>query len=69
MKVRWYKITERLPDDCRDVLAYLSDGRMMSVCYLNNEWCGRLSWFTSTLITHWTDLPDAPEPLKDNEKW
>ena len=61
----WISVTERLPEDDRDVLAYSSIGeesRIYPACYSNGVWfdCVFNAPATGT-TTHWMPLPEPPK--------
>ena len=61
----WISVTERLPEDDSDVLAYSSIGeesRIYPACYSNGVWfdCVFNAPATDT-TTHWMPLPDPPK--------
>lgn len=55
---KWVPVTERLPDQCMDILACYRDGHILMGSAI------RL-WIEEDLedgkITHWMPLPDGPE--------
>jgi hypothetical protein len=64
---RWIACSERMPDDDIDVLAWVADGFFDGRCYIVSR-AG--DWFvdddarTVSRVTHWMDLPEAPEEAK-----
>ena len=61
----WISVTERLPEDDRDVLAYSSIGeesRIYPACYSNGVWfdCVFNAPATDT-TTHWMPIPQPPK--------
>lgn len=66
---RWIPVTERMPDDCVDVLACLQCGDCVVAVKSGPIWRER---FTNIRledgdITHWMPLPEPPKEVKDNE--
>ena len=63
-KPRWIPVTERLPEDGSDVLAYL-DSRITAANYYKETWqdcvMGRLYLTEEGLVTHWMPLPEPPK--------
>lgn len=63
-KPRWIPVTERLPEDGSDVLAYL-DSRITAANYYKETWqdcvMGRLYLTEEGFVTHWMPLPEPPK--------
>ena len=62
---KWISVTERLPEDDSDVLAYLRDGdegRIYPANYAKGVWfdCIFASSANNT-TTHWMPLPEPPK--------
>ena len=61
----WISVTERLPQDDSDVLAYLSIGKESRICpaiYAKGVWFDCIFDMPVTEnVTHWMPLPLAPE--------
>ena len=61
---QWAACSERMPDDDIEVLAWVADGFFDGHCYIVSR-AG--DWFvdddarTVSGVTHWMDLPEAPE--------
>lgn len=58
-KTRWIPVTERLPDQCMDILVCYRDGHI----FMGTAMCD--DWIEEDLedgqITHWMPLPEGPE--------
>lgn len=61
---RWIPVTERLPEDGSDVLAYL-DSRITAANYYKETWqdcvMGRLYLTEEGVVTHWMPIPEPPK--------
>lgn len=74
-KPRWVSVTERLPSPMRAVLVYAPYKHNIFMAYVQgNKWyvwgpdeycCQR--WPEYHAITHWMNLPQDPEPPKEEE--
>ena len=67
-KPRWIPVTDRLPEDGSDVLAYLKyadNSRIAAANYYKGTWqdclMGRLYLTEEGFVTHWMPLPEPPE--------
>ena len=67
-KPKWIPVTDRLPEDGSDVLAYLkyADNRRIAAAnYYKGTWqdciMGRLYLTEEGFVTHWRPLPEPPE--------
>ena len=64
-KPRWVSVTERLPEDGSDVLAYVDNSRITAVNYYKETWqdcvTGRLYLMEEGFVTHWMPLPEPPK--------
>lgn len=62
---RWIPVTERLPKDNSNVLAYLrmgEEGRIYPAFYAHGMWFDRVfSNPTTKSTTHWMPLPEPPK--------
>lgn len=68
---RWIPVTERLPEDCADVLALVTG--LYGKCSFERApmlcaWFGKDGWFCNEYpnwdnpgVTHWMPLPEGPE--------
>lgn len=61
---KWIPVSERLPDDDSDVLAFLRIGeesRIYPACYAKGVWWDCIFNTPATkTTTHWMPLPEAP---------
>ena len=64
----WIPVTQRLPEDGSDVLAYLKcadNSRIAAANYYKGTWqdciMGRLYLTEEGFVTHWMPLPELPE--------
>jgi len=72
---RWISVTERLPEDGSDVLAYLKydevAGRITAANYDKGMWqdCVMASLYRTEegVVTHWMPLPEPPKEEKKND--
>jgi len=67
-KGEWIPVTERLPEDGSDVLAYLKNAdnsRIAAANYYKGTWqdcvMGRLYLTEEGFVTHWMPLPEPPK--------
>lgn len=67
-KGKWISVTERLPEDGSDVLAYLkyaNNSRIAAANYYKGTWqdcvMGRLYLTEEGFVTHWMPLPEPPK--------
>lgn len=68
-KPRWIPVTERLPEDGKDVLCWISNKRRPGQgygtvgCYnsIVTLWDLDADWASSLDITHWRTLPEPPK--------
>ena len=67
-KPKWIPVTERLPEDGSDVLAYLKyadNSRIAAANYYKGTWqdcvMGRLYLTEEGFVTHWMPLPEPPQ--------
>ena len=67
-KPKWIPVTDRLPEDGSDVLAYLKyadNSRIAAANYYKGTWqdciMGRLYLTEEGFVTHWMPLPEPPE--------
>ena len=63
---RWSPVSERLPEDGSNVLAYYDnkiEQRMFACVYEDGEWFYRMLYTTTVFkyITHWMPLPEPPQ--------
>ena len=63
---RWIPVSERLPEDGSNVLAYYDnkiEQRMFACVYEDGEWFYRMLYTTTVFkyITHWMPLPEPPQ--------
>lgn len=65
--MNWISITDKLPQDIDNVLAYSTcsndENVRVEVAYFDretNEWCGAPKYFLKD-ITHWMPLPEPPK--------
>lgn len=61
---KWIPVTERLPDDGDDVLAYLSDeyeSRIFPANYDHGIWFDCNLNVSQSSVTHWMLIPEAPQ--------
>jgi hypothetical protein len=63
---KWIPVTERLPEEDKDVLAfcYWHESWQVQVCHLSSNWNGQ--WYTSVagqwvIVSHWQYLPQPPK--------
>lgn len=65
MMPRWIHVTERLPEDGSDVLAYVNNSRITAANYDKGTWqdcvMGRLYLTEEGFVTHWMPLPEPPK--------
>ena len=69
---RWIPVSERLPDDGSDILAYCDDGeesRIVACNYDNGVWfdCVFNTLMIIKNITHWMPLPKPPKKEGEQE--
>lgn len=63
---RWIPVTERLPEDKKDVLAVVRYRNGTAgvnqgwYSYLNEQWCIGI-FETNAPVTHWMPLPEPPK--------
>ena len=62
----WIPVSERLPEEGKDVLAfcYWHESWEVQVCHLSSNWSGQ--WYTSiagqwVVVSHWQYLPQPPK--------
>ena len=67
-KSKWILVTDRLPEDGSDVLAYLKyadNSRIAAANYYKGTWqdcvMGRLYLTEEGFVTHWMPLPEQPQ--------
>jgi hypothetical protein len=65
--ITWIPVAERLPDDDTTVLLALADGDVITGWHeggdsvFPREWRDVTGWQITQGVTHWADLPAAPE--------
>jgi hypothetical protein len=58
----WVSVEESLPEEYKKVLTYREDGEIRIDLMINkNLWLFELDEWEWDKITHWMDLPSAPE--------
>ena len=57
-RTRWIPVTERLPEKDGDCMVYFNDGHMYVLRYYK-----KVGFFQRD-VTHWSELPPAPEEVK-----
>ena len=60
----WIPGTERLPDDCGDVIVFSRHGDTSAVglAYrIKDRWCCPYDTYIGEYVTHWMPLPTPPE--------
>ena len=60
-KPKWIPVSERLPDECKDVLVYRITGCEVTCCtdIKNRKWFG--DEICCYEVTHWMPLPEPPK--------
>lgn len=56
---KWVPVTERLPDQCMDILVVYRDGHILMGTAMCDDWIEED--LEDRKITHWMPLPDGPE--------
>ena len=56
---KWVPVTERLPDQCMDILVVYRDGHILMGTVYGDDWIEED--LEDRKITHWMPLPDGPE--------
>ena len=56
---KWVPVTERLPDQCMDILVGYRDGHILMGTAMCDDWIEED--LEDRKITHWMPLPDGPE--------
>jgi hypothetical protein len=56
---KWVAVTERLPDQCMDILVSYRDGHILMGTAMCDDWIEED--LEDGKITHWMPLPDVPE--------
>lgn len=56
---KWVPVTERLPDQCMDILVSYRDGHILMGTAMCDDWIEED--LEDGKITHWMPLPDGPE--------
>ena len=56
---KWVPVTERLPDQCMDILVSYRDGHILMGTAMCDDWIEED--LEDGKITHWMPLPDVPE--------
>lgn len=56
---KWVPVTERLPDQCMDILVSYRDGHILMGTAMCDDWIEED--LEDGKITHWRPLPDGPE--------
>lgn len=63
---KWIPITERLPEDGTDILAYMSDefeSRIFPANYDHGIWFDCIFNVSQSIVTHWMPLPEPPKEV------
>lgn len=55
---KWVPVTERLPDQCMDILVSYRDGHILTGTAMCDDWIEED--LEDGKITHWMPLPDVP---------
>lgn len=55
---KWVPVTERLPDQCMDILVVYRDGHILMGTVYGDDWIEED--LEDRKITHWMPLPDGP---------
>lgn len=58
-RTRWIPVTERLPDQCMDILVVYRDGHILMGTAMCDDWIEED--LEDGKITHWMPLPEPPE--------
>lgn len=58
-RARWIPVTERLPDQCMDILVGYRDGHILMGTAMCDDWIEED--LEDGKITHWMPLPEGPE--------
>lgn len=58
-RTRWIPVTERLPDQCMDILVGYRDGHILMGTAMCDDWIEED--LEDGTITHWMPLPEPPE--------
>lgn len=59
----WHKCSDKLPENDRAILCYTDSNDIMTGIYAYNQfYLSDEAWqcLNNVLITHWTELPEAP---------
>lgn len=71
---KWIPVTERLPEEWKDVLVLLRFGCCETAVYLGVPGKWRVTWYRDMIgvdsVTHWMPLPEPPngERRTDDER-
>lgn len=61
-RTRWIPVTERLPDQCMDILVGYRDGHILMGTAMCDDWIEED--LEDGTITHWMPLPEPPEEVE-----
>ena len=58
---KWIPVTERLPDECKEVLAYRFTGCEVDSCVSHQKAYWSYDPVSDYPVTHWMPLPEPPK--------
>ena len=61
--MKWIPVTERLPDNWREVIAYRGEV-LISIEWLEPNGEGAYDNIHNPAVTHWMPLPEPPEEVE-----
>jgi hypothetical protein len=60
-KPKWIPVTERLPEECKEVLAYRLTGCEVDSCVSHQKAYWSYDTVSDYPVTHWMPLPEPPK--------